>query len=477
MGLVAARELLLLLLLLAAYGVSIEVSSQQNYYFINVAGPSALIGILMLGAWWQIAREPRALWQPLFWFRIACSAYYGIGALVPYIANDVTVQNIKRYYWFSEEEALAVGVINLLSIIVVLTTAWLISRRQAITETTAPKADASAQSRTLLFAAIFLIGGGIMRYLIVLPVALGLIDLVPGVIIPLAKSYIVGLYLLVLSGMRGNRTAAGLAAVLIPIDLAIGLLTFAKSEVLLTLIFTYLGVLHHKLTLPRVIVGLVIILGVYGQLDPIIHFGRDELLRRHQALTAPLDERIEIMGSYTGTEWEGTERAENQPALSRLSYLHVAAMVVTWHDTGRTGDSLSYALTVLVPRFIWPDKPIITSVGTDLSLAASGNVGSSISPGLFAEAYWNLGWLGIPILMVPLGCILTVFSRYSLNVMREENWLHLPPVLLGVLAGVRVDGFFVADIIGGSATALVYALLAFALDGSLNRRPPKAPPR
>jgi len=147
-------------------------------------------------------------------------------------------------------------------------------------------------------------------------------------------------------------------------------------------------------------------------------------------------------------------------------------MVVSWHDAGMTGDSLGYALTVMVPRFIWPNKPEITAIGADLYTAATAQTGSSISPGLFAEAYWNFGWLGVPFLMIPLGIILGLFSQYSLYIGETENWLHLPVVFLGVQIGTRVDGTYVADVIGASGIALVCALMLFIIEITLSRRQP-----
>jgi hypothetical protein len=248
----------------------------------------------------------------------------------------------------------------------------------------------------------------------------------------------------------------------------LGLLTFAKTEVLMTLIFTYLGVLHHKLILSRILVGATVVLSVYSQLDPIIHFGRDELSRRHGKFEAPLEERLEILNSYFTGASDSAARQETQSALSRLSYLNAAAMAISWHDVGRTGDSLSNALAVMVPRFIWPDKPDITTVGTDLYTAATAQTGTSVSPGLFAEAYWNFGWLGVPILMIPLGIILGSFSLYSLYVMRTENWLHLPIVFIGVQIGTRVDGWYVVDVIGASGIALVCSLVLFVIENALS---------
>jgi hypothetical protein len=467
--LVDPRELLLLALVLAAYGLWGMDSAAGNFSAINIAGPSALLAILLVGAWWQLQRDPYSIWQPLFWFRIACAAYYGVGALAPYIGNDATVVAIQSLYYFGDADAFKVGLINLLCIITILATAALISQFRRVPATGQPWR--SSQSSTLLFAAILLAGGGAIRYLVVLPWTLGLSEIVPGLVLPLGRAYIIGLYLLVLAGLRGNFFALLLSFVLVPLDMAVGLLTFAKFELLQTLLFVYLAVLHHKLSLPRIAGGLVLVISIYSQLDPIIHYGRDELWKQTNSTEATLEQRLNILSLYTGTEWQGTERADQQMALSRLSYVNVATFVVNLYDAGRPGDSLDYFLTVLVPRFVWPDKPIITSVGTDLFTKATGFEGtSSISPGLFGEAYWNFGWLGIPLLMIPLGLAFTAVSRYSVDVMRRERWVHMPAVLLGVVAGIRVDGWFVSDVVGPLGMVLAYAILASVIERFMERK-------
>ena len=464
--LVDPRELIGLTLLLGAYVASFADKQAEYVRLLNIVGPSALAVILLLGCWWQFTGEQRSLWQPLLWFRLACVTYYGVGALVPYGVNDTTVQSIRSLYPFSDEEGFKVGLINVCCILAVLLAAAVFSRQRNLL---APNPRAAAQSNTLLFAAAFLIVGGITRYLIVLPSSLGFTDIVPGSVLPLAKSYVVGLFLLVVAGLRGSRIALSLALVLIPVDLVLGLLTFAKTEVLITLIFSYLGVLHHNLNRSRVLVGAALVVALYAQVDPIIHFGRNELQRRNGNLGGTLEQRLDILNLYLDGASKVATEPETQSAFSRLSYVNAAAMVVSWYDSGKTGESLDYALTVFVPRFIWPDKPVITSVGEDLYTAATAQTGSSISPGLFAEAYWNLGWLGIPVLMIPLGIILAVFSRYSLAMMGHERWLHMPVILLGVWAGIRVDGWYVADVIGGCSMALAFALAIFAIENTLGR--------
>jgi hypothetical protein len=473
-SLVDTRELIGLTVLLGAYGVVFASDMQPEYLqFMNIVGPAFLAAVLAGGCWWQLAQDQRSLWQPLVWFRLGCIAYYGVGSLAPYIANDATVQFMQLLYAFSDEEALKVGLINVSCILIVLLSVWVVLwDHRAGSWAIAQRRLEVSQSKTLLFAAIFLIVGGVTRYLFVLPSSLGLIETLPGVVITVAKSYGVGLFLIVLASFRGSHIALPISLALVPIDLVVGLLTFAKTEVLTTLIFAYLGLLHHKLNLSRILVGASIVLAVFSQLDPPIHFGRDELWRRHGKLEAPLEERLEILISYFSGASDSGPMHETQTALSRLSYVNAAAMVVSWHDVGMTGDSLGYALTVMVPRFIWPNKPEITAIGADLYTAATAQTGSSISPGLFAEAYWNFGWLGVPFLMIPLGIILGLFSQYSLYIGETENWLHLPVVFLGVQIGTRVDGTYVADVIGASGIALVCALMLFIIEITLSRRQP-----
>src|SRR5215813_7398265 len=71
-SLVDPRELIGLVLLLGAYGASLTDTQAEYVQFLNIVGPSALTVILLLGCWWQLARESLSLWQPLFWFRLAC---------------------------------------------------------------------------------------------------------------------------------------------------------------------------------------------------------------------------------------------------------------------------------------------------------------------------------------------------------------------------------------------------------------------
>ena len=135
--------------------------------------------------------------------------------------------------------------------------------------------------------------------------------------------------------------------------------------------------------------------------------------------------------------------------------MNVDSYVVSRYDAGMPGYTLGDAAAVLVPRVFWPGKPIITQLGADLNFLVFRQVGSSLGVGHFAEAYWNFGWLGIVPFMFVLALILTIFSLVSMGIVARKDWLFFPVVFIGVYMGIRVDGFFVPDILGPAWMALV----------------------
>ncbi len=88
--------------------------------------------------------------------------------------------------------------------------------------------------------------------------------------------------------------------------------------------------------------------------------------------------------------------------------------------TGRTvsydeGASLSDAVTMLIPRDIWPEKPYSAGFRVErlfLDSVAGGELASSPSPTLPGELYWNFGWLGIVLGMSFLGFAAARINSY-----------------------------------------------------------------
>ena len=128
-----------------------------------------------------------------------------------------------------------------------------------------------------------------------------------------------------------------------------------------------------------------------------------------------------------------------------MSYTNSAAFVISQYDRGLPGNSLRDSLYSFIPRFLWPEKPQFKVAG-ELATLATGTFGNSISAGYFAEAYWNLGWIGLPILMFPIGAFINVASHFAARVIARKDWIYLPLLFLNIKIGMSVTEWYVGFI-------------------------------
>lgn len=428
---------------------------------VNLGGPAVLGALLSLGAFRLVRRDPDRLWSPLVAFRIATALYFGVGQLVPLAADAATRDALDQFYQVFAPDLVKVNLVVAVGALLVLATSALCARLLSAGRPEASRraavVDGAASGRLLLVSLLFLTVGGAARLALQLPVELGVdASALSGAGGALANLLPVGIYTLAAWRFERGRGALAVAAVLAiaAADAAVGVLTFSKAAALLPVLMLLLAWLHRRPTGGRLVVAVAAAATLYAAVSPVVSYGRAELVRRYGDITgAPLGERLAIAADYVSQRPDAPTSGEEPSRWARLSYANQAAFAIAQHDAGAPGDSLAHAGEVLIPRFAWRDKPVITDVGTEFNFLATGSAASSSSPGLFAEAYWNFGWLGLPLLMIPLGVLLHLWDLYAGWVLRRGRWLFLPVVLFGVRMGARVDGAYVADVIGATAVA------------------------
>jgi hypothetical protein len=462
-----ATELVQLGALAVVYLVVYAFDFAALYDVTNTVGPAVLMSILFWSCYRMVRQSPIVVWAPLFWFRLACAVYFGFGALVPHLAGEETRQQIFDYYRFDDAENLKVNLVHSVGIFACLLFSYCFLS-PALTRNAAHSGTSRKSPRTKTVAIGFLLGGGTLRYLFTMPYMFGLTETVlPGAVVALAAMYYVGIYLLIVHGITRSRRALSLSWVLIGIEIFVSVASFAKTELLLILIFSFLGFISLEASRRRIAVGALCVVGAYFAFQPLVMHGRDELVLRYgQIRGAGLAERWDIVEGYL--EGRSAPQTGGSQGLLRLSYVNAAAFVMSSYDAGVPGNTLDNALAVFIPRVLWPDKPIITRLGEDLYYLMQARDGSSMGVGHFAEAYWNFGWRGILPFMLVIALILSIFTRVSMAIMANGDWLYLPVVFLGVNAGLRVDGHFVPDLLGGCWIALCVGAgikaVGFALD-------------
>ncbi len=150
---------------------------------------------------------------------------------------------------------------------------------------------------------------------------------------------------------------------------------------------------------------------------------------------------------------------------SRLDYSSIQGYLMDRYDSGLPGEPYKDVLWALVPRILFPNKPITSSIGFEVSKLLMGErTRTQMGGGLAAEAYWAGGWGLVVVMALLIGSLLwfvdMLLSRISANAM----WTFFPCYMLAIKMGTRVDGFFGLDYAGALSIFLGIYLFAVALE-------------
>ena len=238
---------------------------------------------------------------------------------------------------------------------------------------------------------------------------------------------------------------------------------FNKTEALLPLIIFLMGFLVSRISAIRVIFVCCAIGVVLNVMQPLVSFSRDELIRRQgDYYGGSLLERFEILASYYDPSVFHGVGSEAQSGWICLSYVNAGTFAIALYDRGFAGELFKNMFAVLVPRVLWPDKPIDQTAREFAAMSQGEYAENSVTPTIFAEAYWNFGWLGIPVVGIALGIALALLSINAIRLLNRKAWLYMPVLFTSMQFGLSIDGLFVPSVIGG-ATIIIGMQLSTAL--------------
>ncbi|HEX4303164.1 MAG TPA: hypothetical protein VHZ78_10250 [Rhizomicrobium sp.] len=467
-----AWELIGLFGLVCFYLLAADPGNPETTTRINTIGPMILIALLGGSALRMSLLDPNTIWTALFWLRISVSIYYGVGNLVPVIGDEDTYYAMQAFYPFDDHDISELNLIYAVSLLVMLLSSNLVVSLSRSTSVHDPELqrDREAKGRTLFAVGMaFLAIGGFFKYFFVIPYYFKLSSFVlPESITTIANFTYAAIYLLTVWALEYRRSALPLVIAFVILDITIGILDLQKYAVLISLIIFALAFLRSRITFFKIVVIGAALAGSYAVLVPIVELSRFQFNNKF-GIDAPAGfaDRFAIVTNSFSVAQSYVQSQNDTPgtrnsALSRISYVNQSSYAIDQYDSGTPGNSLDDIFAVFIPRLFWPDKPIITQIASDYNYAITGNPLSQTSPGLFADAYWDAGWQGVIIATFCLGILFSLLSLYSLRVMHKGQWLYFPIVLLAMKVGYRVDGYLVADMVGGSV--ILYAT-RFLLEG------------
>lgn len=444
----------------------------------NTVGIVAFSLIVGWGGLRQLKQGAAAIWMPILWYRTAMVVYFGIGSLAPIYANADTRDLMSTFYdnfaWETIRLNLMIAIFHFVFIVIARFTILFIDQRPGdIAQPTTKNLSGIEQSTFTLgsLAVLCLVIGSAANYLIILPQTVGWYDFsFISTLGNLSGLAWIGYFMTVYWGMKNGRRGVVIITVLLALgECVIGLLNMSKAVILLPVVMIGIGFIYHRATIWRIGFFGIVLGSTLMILSPMIGSVRDQANGEYGGSFSPGDV-FNMYGRYL-TQGAVDERySEVQSGWSRLSYVNVGTFAMSQYDQGMPGDSYRYLPIVLIPRIIYPDKPIITDVARELTYAANGNYYSSTAAGLPAEAYWNYGWIGVILLAIFLSFSLSLWSIYSFIVIRREAWQLFFVVLIGARTAMRIDGALVSDVVGSIGIAVLAHVALTLLNRFLPRR-------
>lgn len=437
------------------------------YELASILGPAMLAIILGLANWTMARDQPLSLWTPLFAFRLGGMVFLGIGSLVPYVITADVLDRIVSLYPYTPAEATKVNLIFFIYVTIVIAFVWLAAafHPARVVDDVEPTTQGIFTAGAL--GAAFFIAGFSYSLLIDLSTTLEWIDVIlpASLTLPFEAAGAVGAYLLTHHALSRRGWWYLVPVLVVTAYLILGLVLYNKSMVLLPTLFVGLAVLVNRVTVLRVIGVTAALVVALSFLQPAVAHARNEHFNLYESLRGgTVGERLQVISGYwtgEGSDWQ----PEGDPGegLTRLSQLNIAAYLIAEYDAGMPGETIQGTLIALIPRFVWPDKPIVTNIGSDLYFQISGSDTSFLSTPTAADIYWNLGWAGLLLLPGLFGVMLWIGTLTSIGILRRQDWLMMPFVLLAFRIGLSVDlGVLLGVFVPTVAATIAYFALRFA---------------
>jgi hypothetical protein len=163
-----------------------------------------------------------------------------------------------------------------------------------------------------------------------------------------------------------------------------------------------------------------------------------------------LNQRIgRVVSMVTALEWFNPFNDDHLRRIdSRLNQNYLVGRAVEYlaaQDRFANGETISDAFIALVPRAIWPDKPVRAGSG-DLVSRFTGirfAEGTSVGIGQVMESYVNFGRAGVLIWFLLIGVVLTLADTMAGIKLRSGNLLAFAKWYLPSLALLNIGGSLV----------------------------------
>ncbi len=448
-----------------------EALSGDDFETLNLFVPVLLALSSVLLVWQVVRQHPLAIWNPLVWFLLACTMYYGLGQLIHLFGTPDSIRRVNQLYKVDQPGLARTNFLHTVGVIIIVGVYAIASTLFKQQQRTLPADGALAIERRSIQEArvssiLFLSVGLPIKYLLELPANLGLLTwILPGSIKYLGTLSGVAIIPLYWLYKKQGGMYRPLFLALVISEFLVSVVSLSKLEMVKTALFLVLAMQLVKPGLKKLALSGITIVVVYVFVaSPFVTFARVALDR---FAATNLLQVVEVWEQYNaqGRTVRDVEYPNAQLWWTRLAYSNVELFAMRQYDQGHPGTTFALAPYTLIPRFIVPDKPIMTT-GLSFTQLITGDrtMMSFTGLGVLGEGYWNAGWLGVAGVGVVVGVFLAAFSQFSARIVEDRRFVFLPISMAGIIMGLRIDDWFVPTYLGfGVQLLLIYLMLQYVV--------------
>lgn len=446
------------LLLAISYLLAQVFLDQGVMKVLNIIGPSVLLATCILGFYISFIRIRFSLLTPMPWFYLAAGVYFGFAPLVYHFGTQDSIDYCNQFYSVNELALIRTNLLNSVGISFVLLGYMLTKLVAHSAGTVENRRNRGVISRRIIF--LFILTGLTVKFIFAFPYYMGWISwTLPGSIQILSVLSRVAIVLLMIQINEGTPSLRWLLLVLVAEELVVALMTLSKLAIIEVIIAVGLGwFVTKRPNLKKVMIsGASVALLYVFILSPFVTYARIMAGSVGVGSVVEIGESISQYSASTQSDLAEVAQlsSEVQGWWTRLVYTNAQAFAMDDYDHGIGGETISLALHAFIPRLLFPDKVTMTP-GRDFTARITGyDTETATAAGVFAEAYWNGGWIMLVFICIFVGALFRIFTLFTERRLALKQFEYIPIMFIGITLGYSICDWFAATYVGPLANALL----------------------
>ncbi len=422
----------------------------QNRHYIELANRYLPMGYIAVGTsivYARISKHFILVWSPVTWFFMASTLIFGMGPLIYYYGDAHSIRTLDMYWIMDDTMLLRTNVLNSVGTLFVCVghrlmraTSWRPKGRRTTVDECLPMA-------LKMFKWIIIFALPLKLYIYSMKYMYPFDFTYSAFVDQVASLCNVCITLSFFIWQSGRARYAWIAIPLLLLDATFSLLAFSKAYLIIPFIQAVIGIFMARKHFSVLVVGFLVVVSLYMWVKPLVDMGRGEFNNRQQRL----DYRVEFVSDFLAGNMKQSatvSMANSEHWWTRQSFNSTEAYMINSYDNGHAGETIQNVWVVFIPRFIWPDKPIVTNAVFDLIYELLGTSCTSVGATLYGEAYWNGGWWMVFITSLYVGAMMCILARFSIYYMQVLDLRWLPVAIMGIYYGLSVEAWFVPVFVG-----------------------------